>query len=733
MSRIITVHGTFANGPDEGESWWQRGSPFAQALAERVEAANDAPPPEQPSSDAPLSDAPRSDGPSPKPPAASPPTLALEPFGWDGHNSERSRRRAGERLYDRLLELEEAGERYALVGHSHGGSVINAALLEAARRRNALAGLSRWISVGTPFITTAKEGLLFFRLGLWGKSVYVALLSAFVLLATFAFQNFDLSAHLESWRLVGFSLLTLLTLLTPFLLFVILARLIEARRLHAHNPRTSRFAADTFRPRWLSLWHASDEAVQGLRSLKSLNFEIFARDFATPPLSVLSVFLAPALLLALASSPVAMRALVNGSDRIDLVGPNTFKDLEAFATFGDGFVEGAPSRDLRIQLREAGYPPSFFYAKLPEYLERAARREAAAEDALAAARRAGDETAMVAAEQRVERLAATPDFDLSDAVADELSALQNAIWGGYASEVIQAFSEMAMEKPDLTANDVAPLAAEFPDADVERLLATYEKIRVLERYLIALRFGGQNFGENLTVIAAVSFVGPFNTLRNAIVNTPAADLINAAGLTVNDVSFAIASLVFAIILLIFALLGTLIVSLVARLVSRTLSRSLNPMTLGQLRATAYGSDTPADYAVDASDWPTWFGKGFTPLPDVIARELEASSDAAIGKVLPKFRDAIRTFTTTKSQQEKSDLVSEYLTWDELIHTSYFRNPKFQKLVAYALAQSDGFRPSAAFRADPDFPAIAEVHAALMRDAEIDAPAARQPLNVAAAG
>lgn len=129
--------------------------------------------------------------------------------------------------------------------------------------------------------------------------------------------------------------------------------------------------------------------------------------------------------------------------------------------------------------------------------------------------------------------------------------------------------------------------------------------------------------------------------------------------------------------------------------------------MSQIRASALGSDTLEDRAIDAADWPMWLGQGYPPLPDPVGSEIQAYSDSAISKVVPKFRDAVRSFTATTGNQERSDMLSEYLTWDELIHTSYFYNTKFCKLIAYALIQTEGFRATEAFRNDPDFEAVAD--------------------------
>ena len=91
---VILVHGTYAgDDANDGQKWWQAGSPVAAQLQSRL---------------------PRgvriADG--------------AEVFHWSGDNSERARSKAALKLLDRLRALEAEGRDYHLVGHSHGGSVI---------------------------------------------------------------------------------------------------------------------------------------------------------------------------------------------------------------------------------------------------------------------------------------------------------------------------------------------------------------------------------------------------------------------------------------------------------------------------------------------------------------------------------------------------------------------------------------------------------------------------------
>jgi hypothetical protein len=70
-------------------------------------------------------------------------------FHWLGHNSERARRDAANRLLEFLAKYEEQEQPYHLIGHSHGGNVINHAILNQDGK---LKFLRSWATIGTPFL-----------------------------------------------------------------------------------------------------------------------------------------------------------------------------------------------------------------------------------------------------------------------------------------------------------------------------------------------------------------------------------------------------------------------------------------------------------------------------------------------------------------------------------------------------------------------------------------------------
>lgn len=504
MATLITVHGTFATGPIEGRSWWQYGSPFTMRLAMLLQADSG--------------------------------RITLDPFVWNGLNSEASRRAAGRELAEKLVALESRSEPYAIIGHSHGGSVVSTALFESARAGNTLNNLQRWITVGTPFIKTERHRLLFSRLGIFGKAIYLTLLTFMVLVGLAVFVGAD-TREWPEW------VIAVLCSFGPMAAFYAAIAIRQFRDGFSRASNTSGVAAQTFGQRWLSLWHAKDEAVQSLKAVKRLDVEVFSRDFAASALNLLAIAIIPIVcLLLLTSEP------------------------------------------------------------------------------------------------------------LMDTVAEQLFA---------------RFDE-------ITAEDI-------------------------------YQAGGQDIFENSAVVLLWLIVVPASLFITPRAFGKLSDL-ETLGL-----------LVVSLILLIgTAVCLTWIFNKAARIVSHGLSLALNPLTVSQLKAVAYGSDVQEALAVDAGEWPIWLTRGYPPLPDWIATDLEQASDRAIGEVIPKFRNIVGNLTEAETKKATADVLADYLTWKELIHTSYFDEDRFIKLVAYAIGQSSGFRSSPALVNDGDYPQVVRAYEMIMK-------------------
>ncbi len=294
MATVVTVHGTFAHvenepslphdGPVGERAWWQSGSGFEQDVRELVDAD----------------------------PSLGSGKIEFKPYVWSGANSEVERRKAGKQLFNELKALEAKQEPYCVVAHSHGGSVMSWALLESAARNEPLDGLKRWITVGTPFVSLKKEPLLFQRLDLLRKVIFVASMMLLVMFLVYATTELLFGGR----RLIGATFPTVLAVTgimmsLPIIFFYSVLKYLDGRGLLHYRRRVRARANDGFAQRWLSLTHTDDEAVQGLAFLPGAKLAFFDKSFAVPAITMLSVLGVPLLYFVVLSSPTIMVGLGN--------------------------------------------------------------------------------------------------------------------------------------------------------------------------------------------------------------------------------------------------------------------------------------------------------------------------------------------------------------------------------------------------------------------------------------
>ena len=286
MATIVTVHGSFAHmgAPNgllssetqdaAGGQWWQKGGAFDLHLRQLVEAPD----------------------PGGK--------VDFVPFVWSAHNSETARREAARGLLKLLHSLDDKGERYSVVGHSHGGSVISAALIESLVQRRPLEGLKSWITVGTPFIAMKKEPFLFTRLNLMQRTLFVAsamLLMMFLFYAVGQIFDEEFSRRRIPWFMFGGLMMSI-----PFLFFYTALKIWDGRIYAAYKRKWIDRARETYAHLWTPLCHSADEAVQGLKAVPDVKLEIVERDFAASTLTMGSIFALPLIYLFVVTSPSIM-------------------------------------------------------------------------------------------------------------------------------------------------------------------------------------------------------------------------------------------------------------------------------------------------------------------------------------------------------------------------------------------------------------------------------------------
>src|SRR5690606_40191374 len=105
------------------------------------------------------------------------------------------------------------------------------------------------------------------------------------------------------------------------------------------------------------------------------------------------------------------------------------------------------------------------------------------------------------------------------------------------------------------------------------------------------------------------------------------------------------------------------------------------------------------------------------LPAEVSDEISDHSNAMAAQSLTKFRNAISTLAFSEGESDKGGLISNYLSWKELVHTSYFDIPAFRRIVALSIGQAEGFMPTEAFLADPGFVRLSQWVADLGRSIE----------------
>lgn len=607
MAKIVTVHGTFAHietvsdaaemEGDSAKQWWQPGSAFEGRLRNLVDGDG--------------TSGPLGNG------------VEFKPFVWSGNNSERARRKAGARLLSELKSLEANDEKYCVIGHSHGGSVISAALLEAAARRVKLDGLKRWITIGTPFVELRRECFLFLRLPLILKAIFVASLMLlfmflFNVVGELLFGQRVLSNERQVTRLIVSTILTAL----PFIVFYVIARLLDRRRLFFYRPRNRRRAMQRFGDRWLALTHEDDEAVRGLGSLGSMRLKIFHETFAVPVLSLLSVFILPLAYLYVVTSPALM------------VGTASYLKSSVYKTT----EYAGEDRGVQGMLKEV--------------------RQAT---------------------RRVRGL--RKQLDENEANVTRRLELESELRKARGER--RALRRAMMQK--------------YPD------LAEIRRAQRFERRFLrkdgALCNGGKlcGNGEDILLNSKLLFHLVTDEVAGAVI-----DREIGGGLWWRIARSAIPVLLVPVVFGVVAVVLLLLVQFIAGLFSRFVSGWLDRQTWFEIRRTALGNDTEAEVAVGTAPSPAWIKHSCRFLPLAVSNPVSDHSNKAMAASIVKIRNAISEFTLNEGRDGQIGAALNYLTWQELIHTSYFEVEEFRKLVARAVSGADGFVPSAAFKADGEF-------------------------------
>ncbi|MFT4888624.1 MAG: hypothetical protein ACJAY7_001106 [Pseudohongiellaceae bacterium] len=150
----------------------------------------------------------------------------------------------------------------------------------------------------------------------------------------------------------------------------------------------------------------------------------------------------------------------------------------------------------------------------------------------------------------------------------------------------------------------------------------------------------------------------------------------------------IESLVFFLFLFVLFIFGFALKPILL-LLGKPASRQINKIVWSQVRKGAWGDDVSREDVIKIAPYPANFSAKFSErMPESVASPLRDHSSNSAIKTLVKVRE-ILGMTTQKKENKKgmvdlrSDL-SKSLTWEELIHTSYFEVENFIDLIAVGL-------------------------------------------------
>lgn len=636
MATVFSVHGTWAHNskadtanagatPKE-KHWWETGGQFENELKQWVVGE---------------------DG-----------QLEFESFVWDGENSEQSRRKAGKRLLEKTSELEAKQEPYALVGHSHGGSVISATLLEAVAKRKPTEHLSRWLTVGTPFVSLKKETFLFTRVPLVLQAIYVALVLFMVmfllpmLLGLFAGED-DRGRYMGGFGSVDFSsvdgiatlALTTLVVSSVFILFYIFLYIMDRRILHMHAPRNIAKAKERFDKKWVGLSHEDDEAVQGLRSLNTVDFSIFDKSFFVPFFTAVAIFALPLAYLIVISTPSTMVGIA------EYLKTNVYHYDASKALVADAKTLRDDVRALRKKMRGSGLT-------MQGCLDGTHKGK--------------------------------PSAGVTEAEAARICA-------GWKN-ARRTLRKLRKEQPNL------PRALRFEAA-------------YLNSETGQLQGNGYDTRINSWMIYNLINDGINDTLKLDRIGIKRVDgqrLTKSQRQTRQLIRLIVPAILVPLLLAVSAVLVLFLVKLIGGFASTYVARILDNVTWRQIRRSALGNDTSSEIAAHASDRPHWLDESYVYLAPDLAEILSEHSNKIAVHSIGKFRGAISDLAFADTREGNPDVVSEYFTWKELVHASYFDVAEFRKLVVYGLTQSEGFKATDAFKADPDYSRVAGWYNKLQR-------------------
>jgi hypothetical protein len=127
---------------------------------------------------------------------------------------------------------------------------------------------------------------------------------------------------------------------------------------------------------------------------------------------------------------------------------------------------------------------------------------------------------------------------------------------------------------------------------------------------------------------------------------------------------------------------------VSKVLSKMLAKHLNSLATFHVAQAVYGGDEVGTVA-QASSSRAFDGAGLSyKLPERIEKSIREAADRAAAESIFRLRQRLSLIISSIGREEVAH--DHFLTWDELIHTTYFRVAEMRMLLCCAIARSGGF-------------------------------------------
>jgi hypothetical protein len=141
----------------------------------------------------------------------------------------------------------------------------------------------------------------------------------------------------------------------------------------------------------------------------------------------------------------------------------------------------------------------------------------------------------------------------------------------------------------------------------------------------------------------------------------------------------------------------------------TIGRWLDRVVSTGIRKTSEGLDISDEQVRAILPQPEFTIDHWMPLPDPVKTEMTEFVNRGAVETLYKLRHILGVASVRSKDIDLIGACAGQLSWHELIHTTYFYNTRFVKLVAYGMCRMAGVAPDQKLRSDPEFADIEAWH------------------------